>query len=133
MFFNTPKINILFLYLIMAEKSEKIFLKCSNSSLIEDSLSESQDLDYRKVLSSNVSASEKSISINEDIDSFDKSDENDLSSEISYQVEKDENNEKVLKLKIDLIIEDDNNRLFTLNLNINKKTYREMGKDLLED
>ena len=117
----------------MAEKSEKIFLKCSNSSLIEDSLSESQDLDYRKILSSNVSASEKSISVNEDVDSFDKSDENDLSSEISYQVEKDENNEKVLKLKIDLIIEDDNNRLFTLNLNINKKTYIEMGKDLLED
>ena len=51
-------------------------------------------------------ASEKSISVNEDVDSFDKSDENDLSSEISYQVEKDENNEKVLKLKIDLIIED---------------------------
>lgn len=117
----------------MTENSKKIFLKYSNDSLIEDSLSESQNLDYKKVLSSNISASEKTISVQEEIDSFDKSDENDLSSEISYQVEKDENNEKVLKLKIDLIIEDENNRLFTLNLNINKKTYIEMGKDLLED
>ena len=117
----------------MTENLKKIFLKCSNDSLIEDSLSESQNLDYKKIVSSNVSASEKTVSLQEEIDSFDKSEENDLSSEISYQVEKDENNEKVLKLKIDLIIEDENSRLFTLNLNINKKTYIEMGKDLLED
>lgn len=117
----------------MTENLKKIFLKCSNDSLIEDSLSESQNLDYKKIVSSNVSASEKTVSVQEEIDSFDKSEENDLSSEISYQVEKDENNEKVLKLKIDLIIEDENSRLFTLNLNINKKTYIEMGKDLLED
>lgn len=117
----------------MTENLKKIFLKCSNDSLIEDSLSESQNLDYNKIVSSNVSASEKTVSVQEEIDSFDKSEENDLSSEISYQVEKDENNEKVLKLKIDLIIEDENSRLFTLNLNINKKTYIEMGKDLLED
>ena len=117
----------------MTENLKKIFLKCSNDSLIEDSLSESQNLDYKKIVSSNVSASEKTVSLQEEIDSFDKSEENDLSSEISYQVEKDENNEKVLKLKIDLIIEDENSRLLLLNLNINKKTYIEMGKDLLED
>ena len=117
----------------MAENPEKIFIKYSNDSLIEDSLSESQNLDYQKMGSSNNSYSEKTISVLDENESFDKSDDNDLSSEISYQVEKDENNEKVLKLKIDLIIEDDNNRLFTLNLNINKKTYIEMGKDLLKD
>ena len=69
----------------------------------------------------------------EDILYDDEIDENDLSSEITYQVETDENNEKVLKLKIELIIDDKNNKLFNLNLNINKKTYLEMGKDLLKD
>ena len=118
----------------MTSDHEKIFLKSSNESLIEESTSESDILNYKNNNDSNDMSTETRENSLEDIiyDDFDVED-NELSSEISYQVETDENNEKVLKLKIELIIDDNNNRLFTLNLNINKKTYLEMGKDLLKD
>ena len=118
----------------MTSDSGKIFIKYSNDPLIEESSSESDISNYKSVSEKNEETdylpSEDSI---EEILYDEEMDDNDVSSEITYQVETDENNEKVLKLKIELIIDDKNNKLFTLNLNINKKTYLEMGKDLLKD
>lgn len=118
----------------MTSDPGKIFIKYSNDPLIEESSSESDISNYKSVSDKNEETNEN-ITENsiEDILYDEEIDENDLSSEITYQVETDENNEKVLKLKIELIIDDKNNKLFTLNLNINKKTYLEMGKDLLKD
>ena len=118
----------------MSSDSGKIFIKYSNDPLIEESSSESDISNYKSISEKNVEETEYLHSEGmEEILYDEEIDDSDLSSEITYQVETDENNEKVLKLKIELIIDDKNNKLFTLNLNINKKTYLEMGKDLLKD
>lgn len=115
----------------MTSESGNIFLKYSDDRLIEESSSES-DIRYYES-ESNQNDVNKLITLQDNVNYKDQIEENDLSSEITYQVEKDENDEKILKLKIELVMDDNSNKLFTLNLNINKKTYLEMGKDLLKD
>lgn len=67
-----------------------------------------------------------------DDDFYDIITEGNIIPDIKIEVEDDENNEKVVKFSLSIIINEDTNETITIDLNITKKTYLMIAEELFK-
>lgn len=110
-------------FLILEDSDDESF---DINSLINESMEENNDIVY--------SDDEDVEEIYEDIEDgfYDIIAEGSIIPDIKIEVKSDENDEKVVQFKLDIVVNESLNEKITIDLNITKKTYLMIAEELFK-